>query len=208
MKTFPRKRPGLCVLLLAVLGLAACSATSSSFPSAPEAARLAGESDLQLAARQIMTAAGFCALVTVDETGALVTVDETGAQVIPRARTIDPSEPDQDFVVRFVTHPATRKVAQLERNSRVVLYYFDPDRREYATLYGTAVPVQGTEAIKRHWQPKWDAFYPDRPQGVRVYEVLPERVEVLGRGFEPDPDNWRPQGIDFSQRLAKQQEGR
>lgn len=67
---------------------------------------------LRSVARELMIAARYAALISVDSTGAA------------QARTIDPFAPDEAMVVWFATNPRTRKVAEITRDSRVTLHYF------------------------------------------------------------------------------------
>ena len=62
------------------------------------------------AAREIIAAARFCALVTVDDSGQ------------PHARGMDPFEPDEDFTIWMGTNRHTRKVREIARDPRVTLY--------------------------------------------------------------------------------------
>ena len=156
-----------------------------SAPGAGAGVAVPGEDDRLVAARRIMAAARHCALITVDETGQ------------PRARTIDPRLPDESMTVWMVTNPATRKVDQIRNNPKVTLYYFDPQKAEYVTLMGTATLHHDTDVIQDHWLSLWDEFYPDRPRGVVLIEVVPARIEVLGRGLDPHEQTWEPQGVDL-----------
>jgi len=61
---------------------------------------------LIVAAREIMKAAGYCALITVDSSGQ------------PQARVMDAFLPEDDMVVWLATNPKSRKVKQLRRDSR------------------------------------------------------------------------------------------
>ena len=183
----------LCLLLLA-----SCSGTSEPVeeedpspkalaePRVTVAVEVAGEDPRLVAARQIMADARYSALITVDEFGQ------------PRARTVDPRQPDESMTVWVATQPQTRKVAQIEGHRQVTLYYFDRGRAEYVTVMGRATLHRDAETIERFWLDEWDEFYPDRPADVVLIEVVPERIEVLGRGVDPDPVTWVPQGIDLS----------
>ena len=62
------------------------------------------------AAREIMAAARYCALITLDSSGR------------PQARTLDPFAPDENMVVWLGTNPRSRKVAAIRRHPRVSLY--------------------------------------------------------------------------------------
>ncbi len=40
------------------------------------------------------------------------------------------------MVVWLATNPRTRKVAEIRRNPRVTLYYFDREAQAYVTIFG------------------------------------------------------------------------
>ena len=134
------------------------------------------------AARRIMVETRYCALITIGEDGH------------PQARTIDPSPPDERMVVSFATNPSTRKVHQIERDSRVTLYYFDLRSPGYVTVIGTA-----RLADEKRWLDKWTPFYPGGASGALVYEVTPQRIEVVDvdDGIMGDPQTWRPPVIEI-----------
>jgi general stress protein 26 len=139
------------------------------------------------AARQIMTAARYCAVITVDEAGR------------PQARTIDAFEPDMAMVVWFATNPKSRKVAQIRRDPRVTLYYFDPGSQGYVTLFGRARLVDDPAEKRARWKPGWEAFYPDRQASYLLVAVTPERLEVMSPklGIGGDPTTWTPPFVVF-----------
>lgn len=139
------------------------------------------------AARQLMTRARYCALITLGEDGQ------------PQARTIDPAPPDAKFVVRFVTNPRTRKVAQIQRDSRVTLYYSDASAPGYVTLIGTARAIEAPEQRQRSWVEKWTPFYPGGAASAALYEVTPLRIEVVDskHGVSGDQQTWRPPVIEM-----------
>ncbi|MFP5353926.1 MAG: pyridoxamine 5'-phosphate oxidase family protein [Gemmatimonadota bacterium] len=144
-------------------------------------------------ARDIMRAARYAALITHD-VGAGAT-----------ARTIDPAPPDSAMVVRFATNPKSRKVRQIARDSRVALYYFDAKGLRYVTLYGRAREVRDGESKRRFWYAEWTPFYPGRERGATLYEVIPERAEVVspGDGVMGDTLTWAPPTIRFPRRSSR-----
>jgi general stress protein 26 len=172
-------------LVLALLS-AACGRPPGGAPGGSP--REPTRENVMAAAREIMQAARYCALVTVDADGA------------PRARTVAPLPPvpgEDPLVVWIATRPATRKVAEIRAEERVVLYYFDARREEYATLAGRARLVEQRSEIERRSAGLDRELYPDWPEDCLLIAVEPERLEVQGRGLEPDPVTWRPAGIDF-----------
>jgi len=138
-------------------------------------------------ARQIMESAHYCALITVDQSG------------WPQARTIDPFLPESNMVVWFATNPKTRKVPQIQADSRVTLYYFDLGSLGYVTLLGTARLVDEKKEKERWWKKGWEAFYPDRDSSYLLVTVTPVRLEVVStkRGISGDPITWEPPAVEF-----------
>ncbi len=161
-------------------GILACAATAP--PRMDDSFRLA-------AARQLMTRARYCALITIGDDGQ------------PQARTIDPSPPDARMVVLFVTNPATRKVKQIERDPRVTLYYFDEKTPGYVTVIGTARVIGDPTMKQQRWLEKWTPFYPGGANAAVLFEVTPRRIEVVDvkRGVVGDPQTWAPPSVDIKQ---------
>lgn len=139
------------------------------------------------AARDIMTKVGICAVITVDDAGR------------PQARAIDVFPPDERMVVWFATNPKTRKVAQITRDPRVTLYYYDPAAMEYVTLFGRARLVADPAEKQTRWKDSFRAFWPDRGEGYLLVEVTPERLEVASpaRKIFNDPVTWQPPSVTF-----------
>jgi general stress protein 26 len=138
------------------------------------------------AARRLMIAARYCALITVGEDGQ------------PQARTIDPSPPDGRMVVSFATNPSTRKVREIERDPRVTLYYFDERSPGYVTVIGTARRVADSEKEKR-WLEKWTPFYPGGAGAAVVYDVTPLRIEIVdvAARIMGDAQTWLPPSVEI-----------
>ena len=97
--------------------------------------------------------------------------------------------------VWIATRPTSRKVAELVAEPRVVLYYFDAQRLEYATVSGVARLVDDPTELTRRGADISRELYPDWPEDCVLIAVQPERVEVQGR--ELVPVTWRPAGIDL-----------
>ncbi|HEX3144093.1 MAG TPA: pyridoxamine 5'-phosphate oxidase family protein [Pyrinomonadaceae bacterium] len=144
--------------------------------------------DLIKAAREIMTTTRYCALITNDGRGRT------------NARTMDAFAPDEKMVVWFGTNPASRKVAEVRRNSRVTLYYFDRESQAYVTLHGVARVVNDPQEKLRHWKDDWKNFYPDREKGYVLIEVRPIRLEVVNTktGIVSKSPTWDPPSVTFA----------
>lgn len=158
------------VAVVALVALAYAPGTAeaqAAAASSPASARIAPDARLLRVARTIMRDARYCALITQDASGRA------------SARTIDPTLPDSNMVVHFATTPKSRKVAQIARDDRVSLYYFDTRALSYVTLYGRARLLTDTTEKRRLWKADWAPFYPARERGAAMYEVIPERMEIV-----------------------------
>ena len=139
------------------------------------------------AAKEIMTAAGTCALITLDDEGA------------PRVRAMDPFAPEEDLTIWFGTNSRSRKVDQLRKDPRVSLYYLDNDASGYVIIHGRARLVNDPKEKEKRWKAEWEAFYPDKTEDYLLIEVTPIWMEVLSppRGISADPVTWQPPVVNF-----------
>ena len=142
---------------------------------------------LKKAAREIMTSAGTCALITIDQKGR------------PRVRVMDPFVPESDFTVWFGTNPNSRKVDQIKKDPKVTLYYLDSDGSGYVMIHGTAQIVIDQEEKEKRWKVEWEAFYPNKTEDYLLIKVSPEWLEVISytRGIAGDPTTWEPPTVLF-----------
>ena len=170
-------RHAICAFgVMTVLG---AQAGAQSVREAPTSARI------ETAARKIVAGAVYATFVTLDNTGR------------PRTRQVQPQSPDSTWTVWFATNPKTRKVADIARDGRVVLHYFDPKLAGYVSLIGRARVVRDRATKDAHWAPAWSAFYPDRDSSVVLIAVRAERLEVVcvALGIEGDKGTWLPPSL-------------
>jgi len=176
----PRKL-ALCVFLLLL---------SSPMARAQHSERPLSRNELIANAREIITAARYCALITLDSSG--------GAH----ARTVDPFTPDENMEIWIGTNPRTRKVAEIRRNPRVTLYYFDREAQAYVSISGIARLVNDPKEKAKHWKEEWKDFYPDRVKDYLLIAVTPERLELVNvkKGIVGDSRTWKPPSVRFGKR--------
>ena len=139
------------------------------------------------AAREIMTAAGTCALITLDE------------KDLPMVRVMSPFLPESDFTVWFGTNPKSRKVKQIKNNPIVTLYYLDSDVSGYVVIHGIAQLVDDQKEKEKRWKDEWKSFYPNRSDGYLLIKVSPDSMEVISykRGIFGDPTTWQAPVVHF-----------
>jgi general stress protein 26 len=170
-------------LVAAVLVLAPIASAQPAAPAAPS------RDAIVAAAKGIMKAARYATLTTLDEAGA------------PAARIVDPFPPEQELTIWVATNSRTRKAAQLARDGRVTLTYFDRAAEHYVTVAGTATLVRDLAARAAHWKDEWKAFYEDAYRGddYLLIRIDPRRVEVVAPslGFNNDPKSWKPVTLEF-----------
>jgi general stress protein 26 len=133
-------------------------------------------------AREIMGAARYCALITLDSRGRA------------HARTMDPFPPDENMMVWFGTNPLSRKVSEIRRNHRVTLYYFDRESSAYVTISGVARLVNDPREKAKRWKDEWKTFYPEREKGYLLIAVTPTELEIVSekKGIVGDALRWTP----------------
>lgn len=136
------------------------------------------------AARAVMSAARYCALITLDADGT------------PQARTMDPFPVEDGFGVWMATNASTRKVRELADDPRAALYYIDVQGGAYVTLIGSARVIADDAEKARRWKAAWDDFYTDGNRGVDYVLVhfVADRIEVVSpaHAVASDPMAWRP----------------
>jgi len=138
------------------------------------------------AARELMVAQTYCALITVDETGR------------PQVRTMNPFPPDEDLTVWFATRTNTRKAEQIRRDSRVCLYYADHSKATgYVALSGRAVLVDDMKEILKRKRDYWDQAFAPGLKDLVLIKVIPEQLDVLNykQGVIADKVTWRTPSI-------------
>jgi general stress protein 26 len=149
------------ILLLALAVSSLAPAQGKPAAPADERARLIA------AAREIMAAQTYCALVTIDETGR------------PQIRTMNPFPPEEDMTVWVATNTRSRKVREIRRDPRVALYYSNhANAIGYVQITGHAVLVDDKQEILKRKRAYWDQAFPGL-QNLVLIKVVPERLDVL-----------------------------
>jgi general stress protein 26 len=143
---------------------------------------------LLAAAKELIARTSYCALITLDTTG------------YPVARTMDPFPPDKKMVVWLGTNKNSRKVQEIKNDSRVTLYYADPNEMGYVLILGHANLVDDQAIKQAYWKEEWDRFYSEQKSEYILIKVVPFRLEILdyGRGIVGDPQTWSVPFVKFN----------
>jgi general stress protein 26 len=150
------------LLVLLILPYASIVAQDEQFPPQREVSR----DSLLIYARMIVDSSNSRVFVTVDELGK------------PRARTMSPFTPEENWVIWLGTFPTSRKVEQIKNNPNVVVFYYDSKTFSYVNISGTARLINDPDLKAKYWKEGWKRFYPDRDTDYILVEVTPERLEV------------------------------
>lgn len=165
-------------LSLLVSCLLAPPLSSQTRPPAPPTA-----TEVRAAALDVMKAARYCTLITVGDDGH------------PQARIVDPLVTSETSIW-IATNPLTRKVKEINRNSRVTLMFFNTAANEYVTVSARATLVTDAATKAAHWKPEWAPFYKEQSRGsdFLLFEVKPFRLEVDSprHNVRNDSETWRP----------------
>jgi len=144
-------------------------------------------SNLMMAAKEIMTTAKTCALITIDKEGR------------PRVRVMDPFLPEEDFTVWFGTNKKTRKTEQIKNNPKVTLYYLEPNNAGYVMITGVAELIDDSVEKEKRWKDTWRAFYPNMDDYLLI-KVSPKWMEVISYSHNiiGDELTWEPPKVLFN----------
>jgi len=129
--------------------------------------------------RGTMKAANYCFLISQGEGGEI------------HARLMLPFEPEEDMTVWFGAAANSRKVAELSRDGRATLAFYDNKETAYVTLTGTAHLESDTEKRKKYWTDSWKDFFKNGPLGAdyQLIKFVPTRIEVMNfsQNITPEP---------------------
>jgi general stress protein 26 len=169
------------VTLAALASPAVVAAGDAQPKAAPDRAALLA------AAREIMGAQTYCALVTLDETGR------------PQVRTMNPFPPEEDMSVWMATNTRSRKVRQIRKDPRVTLYYSNHGTAiGYVAITGRALLTEDGAEIRKRRRAYWDQAFPGLAN-LTLIRVVPERLEVVNykAGLSNDPQTFAAPAVDF-----------
>jgi len=175
-----KRLAGLALLLLA--SPLAFPVGGDEAPPPPDRARVLA------AAREIIAAQTYCALVTIDETGR------------PSVRTMNPFPPEEDMTVWMATNTRSRKLEHIRRDPRVTLYYSNHGTAiGEVSIVGHAVLTADPAEIRRRKRAYWDQAFPGL-ENLTLIKVVPERLEVVNykAGLHNDPATFRAPSIDLA----------
>ena len=135
---------------------------------------------------------------TIKETyfGTLITLDKNGQ---PRARVMEPFEPDENLIIWLATNPRSRKVTQLKNNSTATLHYFNKSNLSYVSLMGNAYLVNDETIKLQKFKDGWDKFYKNQKEDYLLIKFIPKTLELISTStkFSGDSITWKPHQVQL-----------
>ncbi len=140
--------------------------------------------ELLALARGLIKATEYCFFITESSDGH------------PHARLMQPYEPETDLTLYFGASPRSRKVRELQRQSKVSLAFYSPQDTAYVTLLGTASTTDDPALRRRYWRANWNDLFPGGPESSDyvLIKFVPERIEMMNYSHQsmPQPYSLHP----------------
>lgn len=108
----------------------------------------------------------------------LITVGTDGT---PRGRMMANLPLKDDMVIWYATGMQSRKVAEIQKNPAVSVFYYRPGDHSSVSALGKAEIVKDDETRKKMWQDAWSAYWKDgyRDPAYCLIKITPKKVEYL-----------------------------
>ncbi len=118
-------------------------------------------------------------LINGHHPGILATMDEEGR---PQMRWMSSLEVDELPMLRTLTNPSSRKVAQIQANPKVSWMFFNKDKSLILTLRGEARIIDEPASLKETWQKVVDlslTYFLDRYSHKLGFVVIETKIDTV-----------------------------
>ena len=140
-----------------------------------------------VAAKEIINATHYCALITIDSTGQ------------PQVRTMNPFPVNDELITWFATSRTSRKVAELKKNPKVCVYYADHvNAKGYVSITGTAEVIDDKALLIKMKREYWNGI-PNWQDIFVLIKVVPKSMDVINykHGLNNNPQTFKAPSISF-----------
>ena len=140
------------------------------------------------AAREIILASPYCALITLDSTGQ------------SQVRTMNPYPLGDELVIWFATSRTSRKVGEIRNDSRVSVYYADHNNAKgYVTINGKAEVIDDIDLLKKMKREYWETYKIDWLNKFVLIKIIPLTMDVINykKGVYGDSESNRAPVLVF-----------
>ncbi len=139
---------------------------------------------LVAAARKLMKTTEYCFFITQSSDGH------------PHARLMQPYDSESNLTVYFGASPRSRKVRELQHQSKVSLAFYDQQETAYVTLMGEAATTDDPALCQKYWRANWNDLFPGGPEGSDyiLIKFIPQRIEMMNYAHQamPQPYSLHP----------------
>jgi general stress protein 26 len=160
---------------------------SAFIPGKANAQSSINKDTMILAAREIIKATTYCALVTIDSTGQ------------PQIRTMNPFPANEQLITWFATSRTSRKVKEIKNNPKVCVYYADHTfAKGYVNMTGIAEVIDDKELLLKMKRDYWNSI-PNWQNKFVLIKIVPKTLEVINykHGLNNDPNTFKAPSIVF-----------
>jgi len=135
-------------------------------------------------ARELAKTTEYCFFITQSKEGH------------PHARLMQPYEPECDLTMYFGASPRSRKVRELQLQSKVSLAFYNQQETAYVTLLGSATTTKDITLCQKYWRANWNDLFPGGPESsdYLLIKFVPERIEMMNYAHQamPQPYSLHP----------------
>lgn len=139
---------------------------------------------LLASARELIKTTEYCFFITESNDGH------------PHARLMQPYDPETDLTMYFGASPRSRKVRELEEQSKVSLAFYSQLETAYVTLLGVATTTDDSALCQKYWRANWNDLFPGGPESSDyvLIKFVPERIEMMNYANQamPQPYSLHP----------------
>jgi general stress protein 26 len=139
---------------------------------------------LLAAARELIKTTEYCFFITQSKDGH------------PHARLMQPYDPEYDLTIYFGASPRSRKVRELQQQSKVSLAFYNQQETAYVTLLGSATTTEDATLCQKYWRANWNDLFPGGPESSDyiLIKFVPERIEMMNYAHQamPQPYSLHP----------------
>jgi general stress protein 26 len=168
------------------------SRQAETCPTEEEKAPIDSGADTRRTCLDMMTAARACYLTTIDADGFPQTTAMLNLRCAHDYPSLEPlyKETDNEFLLYMSTGMQSGKMARMQANPKVSVYFCDPGRI-IGFMLGGKIEIITDQALKnRVWQDGWTMYYPNGPEGPEygVLRLAPTTVKGwrVGQPFQID----------------------
>lgn len=85
---------------------------------------------------------------------------------------------ERPLTVYLTTHDASEKMAEIQKNPKANLYFFNQTTFSAVLLMGTVEIVTEAALREKAWQKEWEKHYPNPDEGYALLRFFPTKLKA------------------------------